>query len=500
MYLGLVPLSLLPLGLVGSLRRKEGIFLGLLGGLSLLVAFGTYTAAFSLAYRFLPGLAYFRVPARFLFLFCFAAAALGAIGLDHLMRAGPSRRIWFQVGLAALWVLFGIWGFHALNRPELVERVASLGYGDSDVIRGVQLLQLCRSVSGVREYYGRLYLETLTLGGLGVVAIFVLSRRPKLGRILVVAVLCLDVLGFSRGRAPWALAGAGSEYLQASNWLQQVQELRNDAQYRSHLPKPILAPNLGMLHDLPVGDGYCSFLPQARHTALMTARDEQDPTFAHRLAELFAVGYELEKPAKPNQEDAPLVRRNNVPPRARLAVHAEQASTATQALERTLAGDFDPWQEVVVEQYSSSRRESDERKLDTLAGANDGGSAQSSEQRVRWVVDEPERLRIELDTLQDAWLVVSDAHWPGWKAMVNGQEQQIYRANYYFRAVRVPAGHSTVEMRYADHSMWLGIPVTVLSAMGILVALGLSRNRSLGASNAPLTTPTRPSHARPSLW
>ncbi|MDR2463617.1 MAG: YfhO family protein, partial [Verrucomicrobiales bacterium] len=45
-------------------------------------------------------------------------------------------------------------------------------------------------------------------------------------------------------------------------------------------------------------------------------------------------------------------------------------------------------------------------------------------------------------------LTVSDAWYPGWRAFVDGEEVPIYRANYMFRGIVVPAGGHTVRFDY----------------------------------------------------
>ena len=51
---------------------------------------------------------------------------------------------------------------------------------------------------------------------------------------------------------------------------------------------------------------------------------------------------------------------------------------------------------------------------------------------------------IEVESSSPALLFLSDTHFPTWKARVNGDETQIYRADYAFRAVEVPKGKSRV--------------------------------------------------------
>lgn len=59
-------------------------------------------------------------------------------------------------------------------------------------------------------------------------------------------------------------------------------------------------------------------------------------------------------------------------------------------------------------------------------------------------------------------LVLSDVYEKGWKATVNGVPVPVYRANYAFRAVSVPAGKVTVEFMYQPNGVRYGLPIAGL--------------------------------------
>jgi len=75
-YVGVLPLVFAGLAPFKS-RRGAPLFLGLLGGLSLLTALGSNAPVHRLLYTVVPGFAGMRVPARFILLTDFSLAALG---------------------------------------------------------------------------------------------------------------------------------------------------------------------------------------------------------------------------------------------------------------------------------------------------------------------------------------------------------------------------------------------------------------------------------------
>lgn len=60
----------------------------------------------------------------------------------------------------------------------------------------------------------------------------------------------------------------------------------------------------------------------------------------------------------------------------------------------------------------------------------------------------PTIIRIHASTNAPGLLLLTDNFYPGWKARVNGHEEKIYRADYSFRAVIIPAGESSIEFTY----------------------------------------------------
>ena len=64
-------------------------------------------------------------------------------------------------------------------------------------------------------------------------------------------------------------------------------------------------------------------------------------------------------------------------------------------------------------------------------------------------------------------MVLVDAFDPGWRALVDGDEARILRANVAFMAVAAPPGVHRVEFRYRPPSVRLGL---ILSATGLVLA------------------------------
>ncbi|MBI3559190.1 YfhO family protein, partial [Candidatus Gottesmanbacteria bacterium] len=91
------------------------------------------------------------------------------------------------------------------------------------------------------------------------------------------------------------------------------------------------------------------------------------------------------------------------------------------------------------------------------------------------VIYEPNKVVIETQSTGPGLLFLSDTYFPGWQATINGVKREIYRANYAFRAVIVPAGQNKIEFVYQPESFRWGIAASFLG-LGILACLLLLRH------------------------
>lgn len=68
-------------------------------------------------------------------------------------------------------------------------------------------------------------------------------------------------------------------------------------------------------------------------------------------------------------------------------------------------------------------------------------------------------------------LVLSDVYDRSWQVRVNGSPAELYRTNYAFRGVPVPAGDTTVEFWYIPNGIRWGLPIAGLAALVLAVAV-----------------------------
>ncbi|MCZ6602728.1 MAG: YfhO family protein [Planctomycetota bacterium] len=167
-------------------------------------------------------------------------------------------------------------------------------------------------------------------------------------------------------------------------------------------------------------------------------------------------------------EDVTILENLKCFPRAYVVSGAEWVGTEDEAFDRLRTGGLDFRETVILEGGDDHPR---------LAGADldnahpDGGHPGGGPPKrpsVEIVAYEANRVRIAVTMDAPGYLVLLDAYFPGWRAIVDGKPRKIFPANGLFRAVLLEAGVHEIEFRYLPSSLLLGLALAVLS--GLIVA------------------------------
>ncbi|HYO69858.1 MAG TPA: YfhO family protein, partial [Archangium sp.] len=81
------------------------------------------------------------------------------------------------------------------------------------------------------------------------------------------------------------------------------------------------------------------------------------------------------------------------------------------------------------------------------------------------------RVEVALEACGPGYLLLSDSHYPGWEATLDGAPVPVLRANAVMRAVRVPPGTHSVRFDYRPLSFRLGALLSVLALGALALAL-----------------------------
>jgi hypothetical protein len=94
------------------------------------------------------------------------------------------------------------------------------------------------------------------------------------------------------------------------------------------------------------------------------------------------------------------------------------------------------------------------------------------------IQESPEEIKIETNCDDNAYLILLDQFYPGWKALIDNKETNIYKANFFARAVFVPKGIHTITFTYKPESFYIGIILTLSIICALIISIIYVRKSS----------------------
>jgi hypothetical protein len=471
-YVG--PVILLLAGIYFVRQGKRSLPLLLALGLVLVLALGKYTPLYPFLYKHLPLFASLRYPAKFLFLFVFYLCVASGLGLDMLSQRFSEKRrsaTWLtSLQVAVVMTLAGLL-LLALFKPGLMLDPAQEWIGNS--LHPIYLPMVLHNLK-------RLLLLTVFT-----VIIVFFGLRHKLTRIG--SPLLLVLLGLDLFLGNWGYVTK----LDASSFhakTEMIRTLEADGDlFRFHVMtekrdlgviarknyrefhlrrKNVLGFDLMMEHHLFDIDGYNVPL-QPRYEKFIGLIRSQPLASIRDLLDMLNVKYVLS--AKPIdipgfrlvREDAGtnrLYENRNWLPRAFMVKNYQVLEGEEEFARAFHDSDFNPREIVLLE--SAPDRFLTLKKQPAVPTLSQG---------VKIVTYENNRIVLDVSTTEAALLFMSEAHYPGWKAYVDGRAEEILRANYVFRAVPVGPGSHRIEVVYQPLSFKIGLAISLLTTFLLIV-------------------------------
>ena len=121
----------------------------------------------------------------------------------------------------------------------------------------------------------------------------------------------------------------------------------------------------------------------------------------------------------------------------------------------------------------------DSKFKEALKGVNEG--YKDSLSTIRLTGYEPNQLIYETSSPKDGVVVFSEIYYPGWTATIDGKPADIARADYILRAMNVPAGKHTIEMRFDPQSLHVteGIAYGAMALLliGVIILVWINRKK-----------------------
>ena len=78
-------------------------------------------------------------------------------------------------------------------------------------------------------------------------------------------------------------------------------------------------------------------------------------------------------------------------------------------------------------------------------------------------------MQIKSKSAAPSILVLSENHYPGWRAYVDDRPVETVRVDYNLRGVTLNAGEHNIEFRYLPKSVFAGFAISLLTLLGLLL-------------------------------
>lgn len=150
---------------------------------------------------------------------------------------------------------------------------------------------------------------------------------------------------------------------------------------------------------------------------------------------------------------------------------------ALPAYETWLSADSFPRAFVVPEaeplpersQVLAALKQTDFRRVVLLDGFSpeEGGPPAGEYRRAEIALYEPNRVVVRVEGKTAGYLVLTDIWYPGWRCSIDGQPAHLYRADFLFRGVAVPAGTHEVVFSFEPQSYYWGREISVLTVLAV---------------------------------
>ncbi len=527
-YVGILPMLLAIVGLFGGRRRMLSLGLAVLGLVALSFAFGLPT--YRIMYHGVPGFDQLRTPFRWVFAYDLALVGLAAIGLDSLCRpadrfGASARRTGRYVGAAA--AVIGAW----------LGLVLALAYASPTrwtglVIDAIGMLEGAQSAVEAQfpsassfasyQFWNLAHLTVFTIvGGLVLLGLTV-PRAPRRVRSLLALALvatALDPILIGSGFPPALDADLANVVPPTVRFLEGASDVKWGRVIGHSGPAPdgteadrpasrILWPNVAMIAGIDDIRGYDSIIPRWIADTLVAAYDQDGMTRFNRIGNVPDVedlghptlrGYGVRYVVSATPIDAPGITLISESDGVRIYENAAAMPRAWLVNEIEVVEDrdalLDALETLEIESVALLEETPDLRIWDEMIAGR-----QIFQTDIKTQSESRNELVFDVFAARPGLLVVSESHFPGWRAWVApsidriaageqppraldgwvapediiGQreiEVPVYRANGALRAVPVPAGRMTVRLQYFPMSTKIGLYVSLLGAVLLLLAL-----------------------------
>lgn len=483
---GFIGISTLALALIGALgshpQRRLWSGLAIAG---LILAMGQHTPLFRVYYALMPGAESFRVPARYLFLFGLSVAPLAALGFERLWTGDErlGKHSWaVGIGAAGLVITLSVFWLYLRSESswkEILATEAAVARGQREEIylRGPKFEADSRIMAS-----NSLGIAILFLAGLTGLLLSYGKTRASFSALALAAFVGVELLVFD--------ARMVTDHSDESMvWPDEVihrmdghlgHERGQGPRYRVATVDPTDMESVGKcrLAGIDHIGGYDPMMLKSYLELMRAASGSRDTGYAVTavparpcpITDLLGAKYWL----VPGPKEVPVYWRDGgrvgdlnlyenpfALNRVFLVGRAEVIPDRARRLEALSSRRFQPSKVVVLEQGSSSGDDLDPdgyARLDSFRSGDYG---------------------IQVETKREAWLVLTEAWYPGWTATVDDVPAEILRADHFVQALKMSPGKHEVRFQFRSGTLragsWIAF-VTLIAGSAALAAWRMRRH------------------------
>jgi len=475
-------------------KDKKAIFFSIIALIFIIFSLGNFTPIYKVLYNYLPGFSLLRYPIKLIFIPIFCIAIMAITGLELFIKEENKIRF-YKISLVSLISMTAILVLSFIFRNSLISSLSSaLSSYDPNSYRFSNLNFLFESV-----------LFSLAVLGVFTLLIASLSKGKitvKRFSILMVTLICLD-LSISNisnlylidkndfyKKAPISIdidTKIGDKNLykifqSGSLLFPIIDSSRVISDYKNNLLS--MNYNLSMLYKFQNVYGYYPGEPNdiiVFTTALLdqypniklSSKEKAD--ILKMMGVRFIVWSKYNKKFTDNQNynflnlypnGLELWEVKNYQPKISFKTKAVVADSQAKICEAIMNS----------KKYNLNINETafifynDEfKKASSLVPKSK--DSKIKENSVKLVKETANTLILDASVSESGYLIIANRFDKGWKALDNGKETPILKANYYQQGIRIGSGNHKIELVYKPASFTLGLKISLVTLMLLLISL-----------------------------
>lgn len=427
-YFGITAIILAFFAIVNGYRNRLTAFLIFISVFGFLFALGDNFVLFKIFYN-LPFFGLLRIPARIMFFVVIAFSFLAGLGFDAIAKSPKNRKIFMQVLIAVAFPLI----FSLLIAGGVLQGMLSTPE---------QLISPIQSFGTIAFVFVAIISLVLILMNKSIL-------KPIVAGTILVILTFIDLynqgVDFNNGDKDPKLAYTLDNQTKQMFVPKDINNLYRVSTRHYNPSYMATMRNQGLIDKIMLVEGYNQ----------LVFNHIPPPCDVKNIHDLYNVKYELAFNNSARQFN--FVERQSYLPRAWFVYDSKSTTPENVKSYIETNKNIDFSKTVVLEKNISTKNIDDsippENSIKFTKYSNNGITCDVSSQK-------------------DGILVFSEIWYPDWKAYLDGEEVEILKANYSFRAMEVPKGTHKIEMKYESDKFNVGLAISLitiaLSIIGII--------------------------------